>query len=299
MSQPMTYILLSIVSSTLIFIIFKLLNRFAKPILPVITLNYLAAAVLGILISMEQSEIKEVKPDTWLIFAILIGISFILMFLVIAESTHSAGMAVSTVAAKLSVVIPIVFSIVIDPEDIFSSLKIAGLFLALAGVFLTIIKKDNKYKVNQRSFIFPLVLFFGMGVVDSLVKYSQMHFVPDSRLALFSASLFFVAFITGVLFILFRKRESLAQLVKKSTIFWGVLLGISNFGSIYFIIKALNFKNIAGKGIGGSVVFAINNTGVVIFSVIIGLLIFDEKLSRINIAGVILAILSIIAFSYA
>jgi uncharacterized membrane protein len=72
----------------------------------------------------------------------------------------------------------------------------------------------------------------------------------------------------------------------------GVALGIPNYGSMLFMLWAL------ADGLGGSVVFPVNNVGIIVATAIGAVLIFREHLSRINRAGVVLAALSIILMAY-
>ncbi len=79
----------------------------------------------------------------------------------------------------------------------------------------------------------------------------------------------------------------------------GALLGAVNFGSIYFLVKTLNYTHPQHGTIDSSVVFEINNIGIVALSVILGMLIFQEKLSRINVAGITVCIIATILLAYA
>ena len=62
----------------------------------------------------------------------------------------------------------------------------------------------------------------------------------------------------------------------------------NNFFSIYLLLLALQ------QGWGGSIVFPVNNVGILVVAAIFGLLIFREKLTSVKLAGFGLAILSII-----
>lgn len=293
----MIYLLLCIISSTLIFVIFKFLGRYKIPVLPVIVYNYLFASATGFILTGNQIFTLLSKSADWISLSIIIGILFIVMFFVVGKSSQVAGISVTTVASKMSVVTPITFSILSDPLDDLSLLKSTGIITALIAVFLTIYRKKT-LDVERSAIFYPVLLFFGMGVVDSLVKYSQLHFIEDSRLAIFSAVLFLIAFICGLLIISFNKKKR-KHIYSFKTLYWGLFLGLSNFGSIYFIIRALNFKNVSGNGIDSSIIFGVNNTGIVVLSVLAGYIIFKEKLRVINYLGIVLAIIAIILFSYA
>lgn len=105
-----------------------------------------------------------------------------------------------------------------------------------------------------------------------------------------------MAAISGLITKLLRKTPFKA-LINPRILIWGALLGISNYGSIYFVIRALNYKDTIGNNIGGSVVFGINNLGVIALSVLIGLLFFKEKILKINWIGIIISLIAIYILS--
>jgi multidrug transporter EmrE-like cation transporter len=73
----------------------------------------------------------------------------------------------------------------------------------------------------------------------------------------------------------------------------GVILGIPNYLSIYFLLVAI--KSFSLKS---AFVFGINNIGIVLLSTLLSVIIFQEKLSSINKFGVLVSVLSIILIAY-
>lgn len=291
----MHYLILCILSSTGIFIVFKFIDRKNIAPYPVIVINYLVASLLGLLINSEDISLRSVASLPWLPISFLIGVLFILMFFVIARSTKVAGISTTTVASKMSVVFPIVFSMLIDASDSLTLIKSLAILTALIGVLLTVYTPVSNSGLMKKITL-PLVLFIGMGIVDSLVKYAQHRFVDNADRALFSAILFFIAFLTGILMLPFRK-SSIGSFKKLNTWLWGIGLGIFNFGSIYLMVSALNFVNAEGIGTDSSIIFGLNNIGIVSLSVLAGVLIFTEKLKAINWIGISLSVLAIVLFT--
>ena len=291
----MHFLLLCILSSTAIFVTFKTINRFNIPAFPVIVINYLVATILGFLIYSGDTDFASIPGSPWLPISILIGIMFILMFFLVAFSTRRAGLSVTTVASKMSVIFPIVFSLIIDPSDQLTMIKSLAVLIALGGVVLTVYKPNGDHP--ERSVIFiPLLLFVGMGVVDSLVKLAQQQYVSDDETALFSAILFLNAFISGLIATIFYRKHN-PYFLKGAVWGWGLLLGIVNFGSIFFLVRALHYSSPAGKSMDSSVIFGANNISIVALSVLVGLLVFKEKLSYINWIGIVLSALSLFLFA--
>jgi drug/metabolite transporter (DMT)-like permease len=291
----MHFLLLCILSSTAIFVIFKSINRFNIPSFPVIVINYLFACILGFLIYSGPSGSAVILESRWLPISVIIGILFILMFFLVAYSSLKAGLSVTTVASKMSVIFPIIFSLIIDQSDHLSLLKSLAILLALGGVILTIYKPGEVKKDRAVIFV-PLLLFVGMGTVDSLVKLAQQHYVEDNETALFSAILFLNAFLSGMLVLIF-DRKHLRHFLRIKVWGWGLLLGAVNFGSIFFIVRALNYRSSSGSGMDSSLIFGANNISIVALSVLVGLFVFKEKLSVINWLGVVLSALALLLFT--
>ena len=264
---------------------------------PVIVINYIIAAGLGFLLNRGISQETGSFPLPFYGLAILIGILFIVLFFVLGISSRKAGMSITSVAAKMSVVFPITFSLIYDPSDALSVLKLAGILIAIPGVIMTVLKK--RAGLHNPAFIYiPLILFVGMGLVDSLVKLAQFNFISGNNLSLFTALLFSISAVIGVS-VCFVRKENLYSLIKPAVLFWGFCLGTVNFGSIYFLIRTLDYQESTGSGPDSSVVFGINNIGILALSVLLGLILFRERLSLLNIVGILTCILATVLLAYA
>jgi hypothetical protein len=292
----MAYLLLSILSSTGIFLIFRIIEKRRVKTLPVIVINYFCASSLGFALNGGVEPASWDFPMGFYLLAALIGTLFIIMFFLVARSSQKAGMAVTTIAGKMSVIFPIGFSILYDPSDSLEMLKALGIIIALTSVFMTIYKR--KQDLPDVSLLYlPLLLFVGMGFVDSLVKLAQYEFISGSNLSLFTALLFGISALNGIAISL-TDRERLLSLFNARVLFWGLLLGLVNFGSIYFLVSALNYHHPLRGSIDSSVVFGINNMGIVVLSVLLGVLLFREKLSGINFTGIAISLIAILLLAY-
>lgn len=184
----------------------------------------------------------------------------------------------------MSMVIPILFSVLYFSEKN-TVLKTFGLVFAVLGVFLTSFRPVSK-KNGLLLILLPVGIFLGSGITDSVVKYAQTYYIPNSMSLLFSAVVFLAALIAGLLFI-WVNPKSVSKTITIAELIGGTILGIANFGSLYFFVMALN-----NSKLDSSAVFGLNNICIVIFSVIVGAALFKEKLSRVNFAGIILALVS-------
>ncbi|MBT4967885.1 MAG: EamA family transporter [Bacteroidetes bacterium] len=282
----MIYLVLCILSSTAINLIFKSVSRFNGNTFHIIVINYLVASLLGLSLAGNTISYLFTEPQAWMLLSVVIGTLFILMFHLMSLSVQRAGINPTTIASRLSVIIPISFSILFFNEYV-NQLKVWGIVLAVLSVILSVYKK-KKHAADKNSILLPLIIFLGTGLIDSLVKYAQDTYLTDELLPSFSTLLFFIAFLIGLSILFFRKNK-ISTIVSKGNLLLGIALGICNFGSIFFIIKALN-----KSGYESSSVFGINHIGVVALSVFAALLLFREKVNKINWIGIVLAFFAII-----
>ncbi|WP_055446533.1 hypothetical protein [Lacinutrix mariniflava] len=287
----MIYLLLSILASTLIFVIFTLFGKYKINTLQAIVFNYFTAFTTGILSSTETITVNEIINEDWFYGALFLGFLFIAIFNVMALTAQRNGLSVASVASKMSVVIPIVFGLYAYNESL-SIVKTVGILLALFAVYLTSIKAKTG-KVSFKNLWLPILLFFGSGTIDTTIKYIETTYVSDNGIPIFSATIFAIAGIIGIIIISAEAIKGKFKLDLKS-IFGGVILGIVNYYSIYMLLKALQVDSFESSSI-----FTINNVAIVMLSTLIGLAFFKEKLSIKNWSGIAIAILSIVLVTLA
>ena len=282
----MVYLLISICISSFLFVIFKLFDVLKINTFQAIVVNYFTAAVLGFFLSNNLVSFQQIPDQPWFFGAFLLGIMFILVFNVMALTSQKNGLSVASVSSKMSVVIAIVFGVWYYEESL-SFIKVIGILLALIAVYLTSFKEKNGIAQKNKDFLFPILLFFGSGAIDTSLKYVETSYVTEGGVPLFSATIFGCAFVLGVIALLYQKVKGTLNFELKS-IFGGILLGVPNYFSIVYLLKALSTE-----GMESSTAFTLNNVGIVILSTLFGLFIFNEKLISKNWVGIGIAVVSI------
>lgn len=267
-------------------VIFKMIGQYKANVLLSIIINYMVAGSLGWFLAYDQWASLKQDIFNWLPFALGIGTLFISLFQLMARSVHFNGMALTTVATKLSVLIPVILASFIYQESL-SLLQIIGLVLGLIAVWF-ISKPKPGIQINL---IWILAIFLGSGLLDALLNHTVQRLIQDGSQVLFTSILFSIAGIIGLLISPIYIRKSKSTWGKKELLA-GLILGIPNYGSIYFLLKA-----IAGAGLSSVIVFPINNVGIVLFSALVGWLVFREKLSLPQWIGIGLALICILLMS--
>ena len=286
----MIYLLLSILASTIIFIIFKLFEKFQINIFQAIVVNYCIAFTTGILSYNGTITISQLPNLDWFYYTLILGALFIIVFNLMAITTQKSGLSVVSVATKMSVVVPVLFGLLYYNESL-GTLKLIGIAIALIAVYLTSNKSKQGITVNRKSIVLPILVFIGSGIIDTSIKFLEDTYVANNDVPLFSAIIFLAAAIIGFIFIIIQIIRGSFNFEFKNIIA-GICLGVPNYFSIYFLVKTLRSDILESSGI-----FAINNVSIVALSTFAGIFIFKEKLIRKNWIGIALAILSIVLIS--
>jgi drug/metabolite transporter (DMT)-like permease len=124
------------------------------------------------------------------------------------------------------------------------------------------------------------LVFIGFGVIDILFKRVAAAGTPlgDSLQAMFA-----LALLVAVAMQLWRRARGHTRFTARSALA-GLALGAANFGNILFYLRGHR-----ALPEHPALVFASMNIGVVALGAVVGLLLFRERLSRLNLGGVLLA----------
>jgi drug/metabolite transporter (DMT)-like permease len=288
-------ILLCIVFSASLIVIFKIAGQRQVRTMPMIVINYWVAALCGFLLWEETPSAVYVLQATWLPWALVLGVMFITVFNMIGVSTLRSGIAVTAIAQKMSLAIPILAAVFLFGESL-SVVKILGILLALGSILLTTYKPKKLIEQDDLSpgktsmslaLLLPLAVFFGSGSCDTVVTIINKKFLLPKDTDLLNTVLFLTASVAGTLALLVQVLRG------KETLRWrqlgfGIILGVPNYFSLYFLIKALQ-----RSGMESSVVFPMVNIGVVTTAAVVAYFGFKEHLTGLNILGIVLAIVAI------
>lgn len=289
----MLFILLSILCSSALIIIFKLFQRFNIDIFQTIVINYLTCVSLAWITLGHFPVPSDVGSKPWLIFALILGFCFITGFNAVGGTVKRFNMALASVMQKMSLLFAVTFTFAWYNESM-GYAKILGIGSAVAAIFLTSYSSDSGSDAehsNQHSlgswFRYPILSWVLSGVIDILLYYVEREINKGSADIQFIATLFATAAIFGLTALFYgyyRKNYTFSF----RHLIGGVVLGIPNFYSIYFLLLSFN------QGYEGSFVFPVTNVGIICISTLSGYFLFGEPLFKSKIIGIGLAILAIV-----
>ena len=186
----MIWLVLSIICSTLIFVIFKYFDQFKIDNLQAIIVNYIVASSLGMALRGFDTSIIEIPEKNWFWSAFILGIIFIWLFRLMALASQKIGVSVVSITVKMSLVIPVLFGVFYYHESI-GLVKVLGISIALLAVYLTT-AKDKAKKSSGLYIKLPLILFFGSGIMDTFINFNQEEIVfPINNVGIVALSVLF------------------------------------------------------------------------------------------------------------
>ena len=289
----MIFLLIAIVCSTLIFTLFRLLPKFNAVTFPVIVINYFIALSCGLLMLESNYHLSDQLDKAWFRGGLLMGFLFIGLFYLMAYTSQRLGMGVSSVATKMSLVISVAYFMITDPSDEVTILKVIAIAIAVLGVLFSSSKDKSSSKAPFYLFLFPLIIFIGSAGIDIIIGHYSPNLSSDSDRYLFTATPFMTSAVVGTLVLVIQKIKGSLK-INAPTVWSGLLLGLINFGSIFFLVKAFE-----SGFIERSAIVSINNLGIILLSALTGVFFFSEKLKGKRLLGFGLSIVAIVMLFFA
>lgn len=286
----MSYLVLAISASVLVSIFLKMARSRGIDVTQAILINYITAIILCIYLLKPSFDVSQIMANGAFIFVAL-GVLLPSVFIIMAKAVQMVGIAKSDVAQRLALFLPILASFTIFGEDL-TPAKGAGLILAFSSLIALTYKPVHHTDVKvsdttdfKRAAAILGGVWLGYGVIDILFK--QM-----AKLGSAFPDTLFVSFVLAFVLLFIYLMMNRTKWQPKS-LASGVLLGALNFANILFYIKAHQvYKD------DPTLVFAGMNIGVICLGAVVGLVIFREKISKINGLGILLGVLAVWCLFY-
>lgn len=281
----MWFLAFSIVCSVSVSIMLKLARRYAIQVSQAIATNYIMASLLTVVLLRPRLD-SLWQPDLPIVVLLLLGILLPSIFIVMAYAVQQAGIVRADAAQRLSLLVPLLAAFLIFNEP-FDAYKLGGILCGLLAIlFLSLNKRQEASTTpaagtGKNAMMLLFGVWAGFGFIDILFKQLAQSGVS------FISSLIITFVLAGILMFggLFYRRTTW----HRPSLLAGLLLGLLNFGNIYFYIRAhQQFPH------NPALVFASMNIGVIVLGTLAGVGLFKERATgRIGI-GLILALIAIL-----
>jgi drug/metabolite transporter (DMT)-like permease len=291
----MVSLILQIIFSTAFGLIMKDAQTRGRNLLAVGAVNYTVAAITAALVVLRDGNFEW--SIATLIVGIFGGITYVVSYFLLIPSIRLSGISVTIAVVRVSVLVPILFSIFYWNEKP-NLYQIVGVILVCLSLPLLSNKPnnsshENKSKVASLLLIFALFVFTGGCGLSAKAFY---EFSPGSQRLIFLTFLFGTAAAIGILALIFQsimgeKHEKNALSASSPPgirdIVPGIFLGTSNIVGNHFLLLAL-------KGLPGMIVFPISSSMGVILTTLVAMTVWREKLPGPAVAGIVTAVIAVV-----
>lgn len=299
----MFYLFLAIICSASIALIFKYTENTDTNRYVITSANYFIAWVTSFIMISYQGILKGVvrevsflddvtsligndqhmlTPFSSIVWGIIVGgisgIFFFLSFTYYQKSVRDNGVGVSGTIAKLGILIPMIFSILIWREFP-TSLQWIGILLSLVSIVVINLSRKSIKTFDFKPTLLLLFIFGGMAEFSNKI---YQNYALNEYKDVFLFAIFFVAFLISVTYTVNTKGKATFK-----DILTGFAVGIPNLFSSYFLILSLDTLKT-------SVAFPIYSAGSIVLINIGGLLIYKEKIAPKNQLAIAMTIVALI-----
>lgn len=279
----MMYLVIAVLCSVAVSVLLKILRQKNIDIRQTIVAGYPVAFLLTwFLLTPDVSSISTLG-NAWGIMLAL-GILLPTVFIILGRAIASVGMVATDAAQRLSLIIPIIAAFLLFGE-VLTGTRVLGLVLGFLALGALVYRPKHtgggeNASMSPPAARTPLWLFgvwAGYGIVDILFKQ-----VAKQGTA-FPLTLFVSFGVAGLLLLIYLLVTRVRW--QGNALAAGLLLGALNMGNIYAYVRAHQVLSDSP-----SIVFTGMNVGVIAVATLIGVAVFKERLGRINVLGLLLAI---------
>lgn len=285
----MHFVLISIICSVSVAVLLKYARRAGLDTWQMIVWNYPAAVCLTYFIFQPDFSEIVVWSLPWHLY-IPVAILLPTLFMILSQSLRYAGLVQTEVAQRISLVLSLLAAVWLF-DEVFSGIRIAGIIVGFAAITCLIgWRKRHEQASYARHIFFPVLVFAGYGAIDILFKLVALERIIPYTTAMFF--MFLGAMLLAFVYLIYQHATNTVVLSGKAAGL-GIGLGLLNFCNILFYMKA--HQVLADNP---SVVFTGMNIGVIGLGSVLGIWLFKEKLSMVNVLGIVLAIVSVFLIAY-
>jgi multidrug transporter EmrE-like cation transporter len=301
----MLYFALAVVFTVALYLIMRAYPRYQVDSFHAVVFNYYSCVLTGILLTPDLGIFQQVEwTSQGTLLTLALGTMFVTAFMLIGLTAQKVSVTATSLAGNMSLVIPVLFGLFVfkNNNKEFTAINYGGLLVALAALALGAIQKSGEPKeatssavnpeISAQLWIFPVLTFLASGTNNTLINYLSVRFYGPGQATVFMIIACTGAIIIGTSILIYRL-FLYKQPLKLRSVIGGLILGVPNFLSLYFLLLAL-----ASFGNSAAYVFPIYNILTMLVSSAAAWLIYKERLNTLNRWGLVLAVIAILMISY-
>jgi drug/metabolite transporter (DMT)-like permease len=301
----MLFFLLAVVFTVMLYLIMRAYPRYQVDSFHAVVFNYYSCVLTGLVLTPDLGTFRQTDwASEGTVLTMALGAMFVTAFMLIGLTAQKVSVTATSLAGNMSLVIPVLFGLFVfrNNNKDFTALNYLGLVLALVALALGAVQRSSKAPDSANAadtglakrglWILPVLTFFATGTNNTLINFLSSKYYPAGQITVFMIIACFGAVMIGTSILIYRIIAHGHKLKLRSVV-GGLLLGVPNFLSLYFLLLAL-----AAFGNSAAYVFPIYNILTMLVSALAAWVLYRERLNTLNKWGLLLAVVAIILISY-
>lgn len=244
------------------------------------------SAISALLVFLFSSSFKLQFNIETLLYSFFFAVCYSAALLGTTVAIASGPLSISALIQSYALIIPTFYGILFLNEPVKLTMITGFLLLVISLFAVNYIKGENSsQKISKKWIIAIIFAFIGNGMCSTVQKIQQVASGGKYKNELMIGALIITALMLFPISLLSEKNK-IKPSFKKGW-FWAVACGIAN-GIVNLLVLIL------GGRIPVSLLFPIISAGSIILSSAISILIYKEKLTKIQLTGVAIGVVSIV-----
>ena len=272
----MINLLLAIATSAMVSIVMRTSEKYIRNNISMLCVNYMMCVILAnYYTGIGKISFGEKGMQSAVFMGILSG--FLYSFVFLQLNIRRNGVVLSATFMKLGVLVPTIMSVVFFKERL-ELLQLTGFCIALFAIVLINFEKGQQSASFKTGLV---ILLLGGGGADAMSKiFEQLGDINYEDYFLYFT--FIAALILCILFAVFKKQK-----LHVTDILFGLLLGIPNYLSARFLLKALST-------VPAVITYPTYSVATIVVVSVAGIVIFKEKPSRKQKSAIAMILVSLV-----
>jgi drug/metabolite transporter (DMT)-like permease len=298
----MLFFLLAVVFTVMLYLIMRAYPRYQVDSFHAVVFNYYSCVLTGLFLTPDLRVFSQVQwTSEGTVLTMALGAMFVTAFMLIGLTAQKVSVTATSLAGNMSLVIPVLFGLFVfrNNNKEFTALNYLGLVLALVALALGAIQRSPKASDTANAangaralWTLPVLTFFATGTNNTLINFLSSKYYPSGQITVFMIIACFGAVVIGTSILVYRI-IAYGHKLKLRSVVGGLILGVPNFLSLYFLLLAL-----AAFGNSAAYVFPIYNILTMLVSALAAWVLYKERLNTLNKWGLMLAVVAIVLISY-
>ena len=243
-----------------------------------------ASCVAALVVFLITSGGKLTFSTEFLPYSLLFALSYSVTVVTGMLAILVGPLSLTCLVTSFSLIVPTLYGIFVLQEPVSTNLFI-GLGLLAAALVLINLEEKGEKKITLKWAIYVILAFVGNGMCSTVQKVQQIQLAGQYKSEFMIVALIISAVAMGIFALCTEKRQILPNL---KTGFWlYVICGLANGGANFLVI-------FLSSRMAASVMFPVISAGGIVLTFLISLFFYKEKLSKWQILGSALGLVSVI-----